>query len=109
MRGLCRIRSRRNVAARDRKSTRPELQSLTNLVCRLLLQKKFNVIVALPLPDEQSRSELFEVHLPKKPRAPVINIQTLAAATHYFIFFFFFNVRATPDFSPFPLPAALRT
>src|SRR5256885_7180214 len=31
-------RSRR--AARDRKSTRPELQSPCNLVCRLLLEKK---------------------------------------------------------------------
>src|ERR1039457_5049398 len=39
----------------ERKSTRPELQSPCNLVCRLLLEKKKNTDVELPAPKRRSK------------------------------------------------------
>src|SRR6202023_1817079 len=68
-----------------------ELQSLRHLVCRLLLEKK-NVIPPCP------------------PRRGVdhVNVRKLGPAKMGDgILFFFFNDRAPPEISTFPLPAAL--
>jgi len=50
----------------------------------ILRPGRFDEIVEIPLPDEQSRSEIFEVHLRNKPLAPGISIASLAAATEEF-------------------------
>jgi transitional endoplasmic reticulum ATPase len=50
----------------------------------ILRPGRFDVIVAIPLPDEQSRREIFEVHLRNKPLAPGIDVQKLAATTQDF-------------------------
>jgi transitional endoplasmic reticulum ATPase len=50
----------------------------------ILRPGRFDEIVEIPLPDEQSRREIFEVHLRNKPLAPGISIASLAAATEEF-------------------------
>ena len=45
---------------------------------------RFDEIVEIPLPDEQSRRQIFEVHLRNKPLAPGSSIGSLAAATEEF-------------------------
>jgi transitional endoplasmic reticulum ATPase len=50
----------------------------------ILRPGRFDEIVDIPLPDEQSRGEIFEVHLRNKPLAPGISIASLAAATEEF-------------------------
>jgi transitional endoplasmic reticulum ATPase len=40
--------------------------------------------VEIPLPDEQGRRQIFEVHLRNKPLAPGIDLGSLAAATEEF-------------------------
>jgi transitional endoplasmic reticulum ATPase len=50
----------------------------------ILRPGRFDEIVEIPLPDEQSRSEIFAVHLRNKPLAPGISIANLAAATEEF-------------------------
>jgi transitional endoplasmic reticulum ATPase len=50
----------------------------------ILRPGRFDEIVEIPLPDEQSRGQIFEVHLRNKPLAPGINMGSLAAATAEF-------------------------
>jgi transitional endoplasmic reticulum ATPase len=50
----------------------------------ILRPGRFDEIVEIPLPDEQSRSQIFEVHLRNKPLASGISIGSLAAATAEF-------------------------
>jgi transitional endoplasmic reticulum ATPase len=50
----------------------------------ILRPGRFDEIVEIPLPDEQGRSQIFEVHLRNKPLAPGISIGSLAAATEEF-------------------------
>ena len=50
----------------------------------ILRPGRFDEIVEIPLPDEQSRNEIFAVHLRNKPLAPGINIASLASATEEF-------------------------
>jgi transitional endoplasmic reticulum ATPase len=50
----------------------------------ILRPGRFDEIVEIPLPDEQSRREIFEVHLRNKPLAPGISIASLAAASEEF-------------------------
>jgi transitional endoplasmic reticulum ATPase len=45
---------------------------------------RFDEIVEIPLPDEQSRRQIFEVHLRNKPLEPGISFASLAAATEEF-------------------------
>ena len=50
----------------------------------MLRPGRFDEIVEIPLPDEQGRSEIFEVHLRSKPLAPGISAASLAAAAEEF-------------------------
>jgi transitional endoplasmic reticulum ATPase len=50
----------------------------------ILRPGRFDEIVEISLPDEQSRSQIFDVHLRNKPLAPGISIASLAAATEEF-------------------------
>ena len=50
----------------------------------ILRPGRFDQIVEIPLPDEQGRRQIFEVHLRHKPLAPGIDIGKLAAATEKF-------------------------
>jgi transitional endoplasmic reticulum ATPase len=50
----------------------------------ILRPGRFDEIVEIPLPDEQGRGQIFEVHLRHKPLAPGIDIGSLAAATAEF-------------------------
>src|ERR1019366_3195594 len=84
-----------------------ELQSLTNLVCRLLLEKK------------DPHHQLFEGEHGKakgtqrtccRRREPAHGAHTdvpCSHGTHGSITFFFFNDRLTANISPIPLPDAL--
>src|SRR5699024_11666615 len=49
----------------DRKSTRPELQSRFDLVCRLLLEKKKNKNKILMHDKKTPESTHFQIHIPK--------------------------------------------
>ncbi|MEK7390069.1 MAG: hypothetical protein AAB036_10265, partial [Elusimicrobiota bacterium] len=42
---------------------------------------RFDEVVEIPLPDEESRRKIFEVHLRKKPLAPGISAADLASRT----------------------------
>jgi transitional endoplasmic reticulum ATPase len=44
----------------------------------LLRPGRFDVIIALGLPDEKARAEIFRVHLRKKPVTPALSIEDLA-------------------------------
>jgi transitional endoplasmic reticulum ATPase len=50
----------------------------------ILRPGRFDQIVEIPLPDEQGRRQIFEVHLRNKPLAPGIDLGGLAAATEDF-------------------------
>ena len=50
----------------------------------ILRPGRFDEIVDIPLPDEESRRLIFEVHLRNKPLAPGISASDLAAATDGF-------------------------
>jgi transitional endoplasmic reticulum ATPase len=50
----------------------------------ILRPGRFDEIVDIPLPDEESRRLIFEVHLRDKPLAPGISISRLAAGTDGF-------------------------
>lgn len=50
----------------------------------ILRPGRFDEIVEIPLPDQQNRCQIFEVHLRNKPLAPGVNIDNLAAATEEF-------------------------
>jgi transitional endoplasmic reticulum ATPase len=50
----------------------------------ILRPGRFDQIVAIPLPDESSRRQIFAVHLRNKPLAPGIDLDGLAAATEEF-------------------------
>jgi transitional endoplasmic reticulum ATPase len=50
----------------------------------ILRPGRFDQIVAIPLPDESSRRQIFTVHLRNKPLAPGIDLDGLAAATEEF-------------------------
>jgi transitional endoplasmic reticulum ATPase len=50
----------------------------------ILRPGRFDEIVEIPLPDEQSRRQIFEVHLRNKPLATGIDIDSLATATENF-------------------------
>jgi transitional endoplasmic reticulum ATPase len=50
----------------------------------ILRPGRFDQIVEISLPDEQSRREIFEVHLRNKPLTPGVSIDRLAGATEEF-------------------------
>jgi transitional endoplasmic reticulum ATPase len=50
----------------------------------ILRPGRFDEIVEISLPDEQSRKQIFDVHLRNKPLAPGVSIDSLAAATEEF-------------------------
>jgi transitional endoplasmic reticulum ATPase len=50
----------------------------------ILRPGRFDQIVAIPLPDESSRRQIFAVHLRNKPLASGIDLDGLAAATEEF-------------------------
>jgi transitional endoplasmic reticulum ATPase len=50
----------------------------------ILRPGRFDEIVDIPLPDEESRQQIFEVHLRNKPLAPGISARDLAAGTDGF-------------------------
>src|SRR4029434_3924615 len=87
-----------------------ELQSHLNLVCRLLLEKKkyttterrsdTNTHRYLQLKsDTHMSTRAVHTYLSSQPSRPTSHDSSL-------LVFFFFKDRATPEFSPFPLPAA---
>ena len=47
----------------------------------ILRPGRFDEVVEIPLPDEESRRQIFEVHLRKKPLAPGISAAELASGT----------------------------
>jgi transitional endoplasmic reticulum ATPase len=60
-------------------TNRPDL-----LDAAILRPGRFDEIVDIPLPDEESRRLIFEVHLRNKPLAPGISVGDLAAGTDGF-------------------------
>jgi transitional endoplasmic reticulum ATPase len=50
----------------------------------ILRPGRFDEIVDIPLPDEESRRLIFEVHLRNKPLAPGVSVGNLAANTDAF-------------------------
>src|ERR1019366_9359904 len=88
-----------------------ELQSLTNLVCRLLLEKKKKKTQKLGLVATHGVSYLYTLHH-AVARAPQIFVLTatvelsLAHISFYF-FFFFFNDTAPTEIYPLSLHDAL--
>jgi transitional endoplasmic reticulum ATPase len=50
----------------------------------LLRPGRFDVLIEIALPDKEERREIFEIGLRKKPTAPDVNIQELAAASEGF-------------------------
>ena len=50
----------------------------------ILRPGRFDEIVDISLPDEESRRLIFEVHLRSKPLAPGVSASNLAATTHGF-------------------------
>src|ERR1019366_10608144 len=88
-----------------------ELQSLTNLVCRLLLEKKKNTNhrtshdrVSRHPPDNAPST----VGVASRRHYSLSNLVSPFFSLNTYPFFFFLNNRAPPEFNPFPLPAALR-
>src|SRR3989339_638314 len=88
-----------------------ELQSLTNLVCRLLLEKKNN---SLPRGSRNARSHAIPPHSTERSRLPPPSIKTyprLLPSYFHIIFsfrvFFFFNDAAPPEIYTLSLHAAL--
>src|ERR1039457_6444129 len=88
-----------------------ELQSPCNLVCRLLLEKKKKK-------KNSYYDRIYCASLCPTPVRPGSLSTCVAEVSELFVlyslsvvcrifFFFFFNDRAPPEFSPFPLPAAL--
>src|ERR1035438_4337905 len=88
-----------------------ELQSLRHLVCRLLLEKKKKKQVHQT--DCRSTTAMHsETSLPTCARDPHLRTARLCYTLSFvhlslFFLFFFFNNRAPPKISPFPLPAPL--
>src|ERR1019366_4944156 len=79
-----------------------ELQSLTNLVCRLLLEKKQRITFVPSIG-----------YLPDGHRSPLAVARdraerVIASFSVDPVFFFFFKDRAPPEFTPFPHPRLLR-
>src|SRR4029434_9706032 len=87
-----------------------ELQSHLNLVCRLLLEKKYNHPLLLFPPVTMMRASMCH-GLRTRPQACVARHECSepysASSTLQGRCFFFFNNPATPDISPLPLPAPL--
>src|ERR1039457_3555685 len=87
-----------------------ELQSPCNLVCRLLLEKKTKqtqMTAQLTQLKDSLRHPPPLCRLCAWPRQQRIRFRSVIGPSSFCVFlFFFFNDRATPEFSPFPLPAA---
>src|SRR4029434_9881896 len=90
-----------------------ELQSHLNLVCRLLLEKKKEIVRVSVCVCGVSCSVLYmcvfasEMSITRAART-VVTVSLCFTLVCVFVFFFF-NVRAPPDFYSFPHPAALPT
>src|SRR3982750_1345963 len=88
-----------------------ELQSRSDLVCRLLLEKKKKTTQLYASPDPDSRSltltltHLITPHL-CVPLSSMIRLH-LSALCFLFFFFFFLNDTAPPEIYPLPLHDAL--
>src|ERR1019366_3488674 len=88
-----------------------ELQSLTNLVCRLLLEKKLDTAW------HNTRNEPCHLHVKRSVQEAATSAPTLAATSGcdcvlpmrsmFSIVFFFFNDRGTPEIYPLSLHDAL--
>src|SRR4051795_1305369 len=87
-----------------------ELQSHSHLVCRLLLEKKNKKI------EEEKDTSQNAQHIKnwRSPHHCIVIPPTCSPRTHafllhspIFVFFFFLNDRAPPEFPPFPPPAPL--
>src|ERR1019366_8785380 len=89
-----------------------ELQSLTNLVCRLLLEKKIDAM--------DHRHEALDFRAPADARLTEgrvvdagVGLNVTVRVVHrrevwQYLVLFFLNARRTPKSSPFPHPAALQ-
>src|SRR3989339_760394 len=88
-----------------------ELQSLTNLVCRLLLEKKNNDCISLPVLSTNARRTdpvSCRSSLNRPPRSLCVAIMPPHCLSPWpFIFSFFLNNGGPPESSPLPHPAAL--
>src|ERR1019366_479874 len=98
----------RSGGARRSEEHTSELQSLTNLVCRLLLEKKEQ-----QKPNEFDRAILTYLGLVVRgTRSRTVSTdgwtRLIVGGRMLVRIFFFFNNAATPEISPFPLPDALR-
>src|ERR1019366_9240510 len=87
-----------------------ELQSLTNLVCRLLLEKKKRIkyILIFKTHGEGAGSSVDNAHSQLIPLLihPSNVVQELDGAKQYFLYFFF-NVTGTTEIYPLSLHAPL--
>src|SRR4029434_6170609 len=88
-----------------------ELQSHLNLVCRLLLEKKHTLLLARR--DSTSVGSLGvgvtrRCACAARDTACRCAARTCARCACWVFCFFFLKYRAPPEFSPFPLHAALR-
>src|ERR1019366_3248149 len=100
--GLCAARSLTQttcpgVAKRSEEHT-SELQSLTNLVCRLLLEKKHRPGVPHRRPPALARPVRRDGYLPRSPFGKVTRVHPL----------FFFKNRGTTELPPLPHRGPLR-
>src|SRR3989339_830750 len=90
-----------------------ELQSLTNLVCRLLLEKNFILRYKEPVLLFFTEQLVFFCiqFISQKPFLFHFFKSTVLFFTHSVIklFFFFLKTGPPPDFTLFPFPAPLRT
>src|SRR6202789_1145156 len=89
-----------------------ELQSLIDLVCRLLLEKKKKSDIIQSGGPKQTRAVRCRVRdacwFPRPECALFFVVVPLPSPIPMLVFFFFLNNRAPPEFSPFPLPAPFR-
>src|SRR6202142_3031963 len=88
-----------------------ELQSPTNLVCRLLLEKKKHKTELHSRTNDRWRI-LREKKIASPPHSPPPYSHDISAlgsvsCSSVFLFFFFFNDTATTEISPLPHPGAL--
>src|SRR3982751_2929121 len=86
-----------------------ELQSRSDLVCRLLLEKKQHTTHHLPGAEQRPRGRARRTDFPSRLLSPHTQTTRPRHALHMLqvaVFFSFFLMdRAPPEISPFPLPA----
>src|ERR1035437_2384665 len=101
----------RNMPAFRSEEHTSELQSRQCLVCRLLLEKKIELLSGRPADAGAGRlRRQAAAHAHRAPRGELQRVQALpaqAGPTSAFGHCFFFNDAAPTQFSPLSLPAAL--